>query len=174
MHTCIHVFFQSQRLTSRAIKALQKVKRPSASTVQKLAKLYPSSRAPVKRLTDTFDPLQECVALPAKRAKKSVRVKPVTLEVIVLPPSESLVLPRGKQRHQLATSGRVKNLQFKRTMSALQVRNTIISNFANLSLTSWEFLDVRGGKLEKSDSQQPGGEICQRRGAVYLKEQVSQ
>ena len=96
-------------------------------------------------------------------------MKPVTLDVIVLPPWKSLILPRGKQRQQLAANGRVKSVQFKRTMSPQLVRNTIISNFANLSLKSWESLDVKGGKLEKSDCQQPGGEICQRRGAVYLK-----
>ena len=166
---CIHLFQQSERLTSIALKALQKVKQPSASTVQKLAKLYPSSKAPVKRLADAFDPLQECVALPAKKAKKAARVKPITLEVIVLPPSQPLILPRGKQRQQLATNGRVRSVQFKRTMSPLQIRNMIVSSFAHLSLKAWYYLDVKGDKLEKSDCQQPGGEMCQRRGAVYLK-----
>ena len=99
-------------------------------------------------------------------------MKPVTLEVIFLPSAQSLVLPRGKQRQQLAASGRVKSVQFKRTMSALQVRNVIISNFSSLGLQlqSWEFLDVKGGKLGRSECQEPGGDvICQRRGAVYLK-----
>lgn len=156
-----------------AIESLKKVKQPSSSTVAKLAKLYPSSSSrPMRRLADTFDPLQECVALPAKRAKKAARVKPVTVEVIVLPASHSMILPRGKQRHTLANSGRVKNVQFKRTMSFLQVKNVIVSSFPNLNMTTWEFLEVRGGKLEKSTSQEPAGEICQRRGAIYIKQQV--
>ena len=31
------------------------------------------------------------------------------------------------------------------------------------------YLGCEGGKLERSDCQQPGGEMCQGRGAVYLK-----
>ena len=53
-------------------------------------------------------------------------------------------------------------------MSPVQIRNLIVSNFAHLELKAWEFLEVKGGKLEKSDCQQLGGEVCQRRGAVYL------
>lgn len=73
----------------------------------------------IKRLADTFDSLQECVEMPAKRANKAVRIKSVTMEVIVLPTSHSMTLPRGKQRQILASSGRVKSVQFKRTMSSL-------------------------------------------------------
>ena len=113
-----------------AIESLKKVKQPSSSTVAKLAKLYPSSSSrPMRRLADTFDPLQECVALPAKKAKKAACVKPVTVDVIVLPASHSMIVPRGKQRHTLANSGRVKNVQFKRTMSSLQVKNAIVKIF---------------------------------------------
>ena len=108
--------------------ALDKVKKPSAATARKLAQLYPSSKhVPVKRLR--FDPMQECIALPAKKAKKAARIKPVTLEIVVPPTSQSLVLPRGKHRQHLASRGRVKNIQFKRTMSPVQIKNVICTNF---------------------------------------------
>ena len=156
-----------------ALKALDRVRKPSTATVRKLAELYPSSKhVPVKRLGEAFDPLQDCVATSAKKAKKAARIKPVFVEFVVLPKSTSRVLPRGKQRQELARNGQVKTLQIKRTMSPLQVRNTIVAGFSHVGLTSWEFLDVSGGRLESSTNQRPGGEICQRRGAVYLVEKV--
>ena len=63
-------------------------------------------------------------------------------------------------------------MQFKRTMSSVQVKNAIVSSFPNLNMTTWELLEVRGGELEKSTSQEPAGEICQKRGAIYIKQQV--
>lgn len=54
-------------------------------------------------------------------------------------------------------------------MSPLQVWNTVISNFSSLGVKSWEYLDDKGDKLVKSNCQQPGGDICLKRGAVYLK-----
>ena len=165
--------WQSQKLTSKAMCAIKQVKKPSGACAQKLAELYPASKhTPVKRLGEAFDPLQECVALPFKKAKKSSRVKPVTLEFIILPHSYSLVLPKGKKRQQLKTEGRVKYIPIKRTMSPLQLRNAIVSGFNHLNVDSWEFLEASGGKLVKCENQDLGGDIVQRRGAVYLIEKV--
>lgn len=103
--------------------------------MKKLAELYPASKqTPVKQLGAAFDPLQECVALPAKRMKKSTKIKPVCVEVFVLPPlilpkGKDLILPRGKKRQELIRDGRSKTLQIKRTMSPPQLHNSIVCGF---------------------------------------------
>lgn len=157
---------------------MKRIVKPSGPCVKKLAELYPASKqTPVKQLGMAFDPLQECVALPAKRMKKSTKIKPVCVEVFVLPPpilprGKDLILPRGKKRQEMIRDGRVKTLQIKRTMSPLQVRNCIILGFKHLNLQTWEFLGVSGGKLVKLDNQTLGGELVDRRGALYLQEKV--
>ena len=110
---------------------------------------------PVKRLGEAFDPLQDCVALTAKK-KKSARVKPISVEVIILPKSHPLILPRGMKRHNLIKEGRVETLQIKRTMSSLQLRNATVAGFQHLKVKEWDVLAVRGGKLVKCENQVPG------------------
>ena len=78
------------------------------------------------------------VARPFKKAKKSSRVEPVTLEFIILAHSYSLVLPKCKKRQQLMTEGRVKCIPIKRTMSPLQLCNAVVSSFNHLNVESWK------------------------------------
>lgn len=114
---------------------MKRIIKPSSPCVKKLAELYPASKqTPVKQLGAAFDPLQECVALPAKRMKKSTKIKPVCVEVFVLPPlilpkGKDLILPRGKKRQELIRDGRSKTLQIKRTMSPPQLHNSIVCGF---------------------------------------------
>lgn len=152
---------------------MKRVVKPSGPCMKKLAELYPTSKeVPVKRLNEAFDPLQECVALPAKKKKKAARVKPVSLEVVMVPHTHPLSLPKGKRRKQLLKSGRVKTIQVSRTMSPLQLRNSIVVGFRHLNLQSWQYLETNNGKLFVSDEQNPGGDILSRRGALYLQEKV--
>ena len=170
IHACV---LQSGKLTAKALGALKRISKPSGPCVKKLAELYPTSKAlPIKRLGEAFDPLQECTALSAMKKKKSSRVKPVSVEVVIVPRLHPLILPKGKKRQQLVHDGRVKTLQLKRTMSSLQLRNAILVGFQHICLQSWQFLEVSGGKLLRCDDQNPSGEIIQRRGAIYLMEEV--
>ena len=70
--------------------------KPSGTCVEKLAKMFPASKTvPLKR-PDVFDPLEDCVALPAQK-KKGSRIKPINVKVIVMPKNSSPTVHKGKQ-----------------------------------------------------------------------------
>ena len=50
------------------------------------------------------------------------------------------------------------------------MKTSIIAAFKNHNLTSFEYLDVDGGQLVIATNQELGGEIVDRRGALYLRE----
>ena len=141
--------------------------------MKKLKELYPTSKHIPVRPLSAFDPLQECIALPAKRMKKATRFKTVLAEVVVLPICYPLVLPKGKRRQELMKSGHIKNVQMKRNWSSLEVKRSIDVTFKGIGLRSWNFLEMSGGKLVLMADQCPGGEILQRRGSLYIQELVS-
>jgi len=59
------LYTQLDRITSEALGSLKWVAKPSGTCVEKLAKMFPASKTvPLKR-PDVFDPLEDCVALPA-------------------------------------------------------------------------------------------------------------
>ena len=71
---------------------------------------------------------------------------------------------------KLTEEKRIEAVVLKRTMSPSQVSASILSAFKHQNLTSWEYLDVNGGQLVMSTNQEPGGEIVERRGALYIRE----
>ena len=55
-------------------------------------------------------------------------------------------------------------------MSSLQVLNSILQSFSNLKLKSWDILEVSVGRSVTVDLQDMGGEVVDKRGAIYLQE----
>ena len=132
--------------------------------------MFPASKSvPLKRL-DVFDPLEECVALPAQKKKKGSKIKPVSVKVIVLPMRASSTLPKGQKRQKLIEERRVEMIQLRRTMSPGEVRSKITCGFRHLQLTGWEYMEVNGGHLVRASNQNPGGMIVDRRGGLYIQE----
>lgn len=149
---------------------MKRVAKPSGACAEKLAKMFPATKGVPQKRSDVFDPLEDCVALPAQKKKKGSRIKPVNIQMVVLPKNESSILPKGKKRQKLVNEGRIKTIEVKRTMSEVEVGSRIKHGFAHLSLTKWEYLDVHGRYLMKSSTQSLGGEVADRRGAVYIRE----
>ena len=132
--------------------------------------MFPASKTvPLKR-PDVFDPLEDCVALPAQKKKKGSRIKPINVKVIVMPKNLSSTVPKGNKRQKLVEEKRVEMIELKRTMSADEVVTKIHSGFTHLQLTKWEYLEINGGRLVRASNQNLGGEIVDRRGALYIRE----
>ena len=112
------------RITKTANNICRKVGKPSSADALALGMLFPSSSAPRKRTSIAFDPNEECVVQPQKQKKKSTRVKPRFITVVL--PNSEVSVPRGNKRRQLDREGRMKKLSFLRTMSWQQVKNTIL------------------------------------------------
>ena len=108
-----------------------------------MAALFPSSLSTPKcPLPSTaFDPTLQCVAFHQKQKKKAVRVK-ATKVTIVLVNSTARSLPKGKHLNDLEKSNCTVKLNIYCTMSALQVKNTILEAFAHLHLESFVYLRV--------------------------------
>ena len=58
----------------------------------------------------------------------------------------------------------------KRTMSPAEVKASIVRGLHHHSLKLWDYLEADGGHLRISQNQNPGGEIVDRRGALYIRE----
>ncbi len=150
--------------------SLNRIRKPSDTSAKKLANLFPESKSVrLKRPNDAFDPLEYCVALPAHKKKKSSKVKPVAVNVIVVPKFAS-TLPKGKKRQKLVDERRVEKIQLKRTMSPCEVRSSITRGFMHLHLVEWEYLELNGGKLISATNQDQSGELVDRRGSLYIRE----
>ena len=132
--------------------------------------MFPSTKSVPHKRSSTFDPIAECVALPAQKKKKASRAKPVSIQVILLPKLATLIVPKGKRRQGLSAERRIESIKLVRTASALEVQNSVVRAFQGHSLCEWEYLEVNAGHLIVSSCQNPGGEIVDRRGGLYLRE----
>ena len=60
--------------------------------------MFPSSKQVFLPKSNVFDLLEPCVALSAQKKKGSIiRVKPITITVVLIPKSSPLILPKGKE-----------------------------------------------------------------------------
>ncbi len=167
---------QSNKATSDAVLNLKDIKNPRGVCVQSLRNMFPVTKQTIRKRP--FDPQRECVSLAAQKKKKAssvfVRVKPVTIQAVMLTKGAPLVLPKGKRRLTLADERRIITITIKRAASPQEVRNAIMRVFDHCQLGSFEYLEASGGILTISNNQNPGGDIVDRRGSLYLREaQVS-
>ena len=79
--------------------------KPATVCAQALANMFPTSKPAPTIVVKVFDPLGECVASSAQR-KKSCRMKPVNVIVVLIPSYSSLVVPKGRKRIKLAEENR--------------------------------------------------------------------
>ena len=157
-------------MTSKALASLKKVSKPGSACAQALATMFPASKPTPAVDAKFFDPINDCLAASAQRKKKSSRVKPFNVKVILIPKCSLLVLPKGKKRMKLSEEKRVQSVILKRNMTPSQVKAGILDAFKFHKLSSFEYLNADGGQLVTSTNQEPGGEIAERRGALYIRE----
>ncbi len=103
-----------------------------------------------------------------KRAIKNV--KPSNVEVVMLEHFQSTI-PKGNTRKRLRRKERINCVQFNRSMTALEVQNSIMKAFKHLPVKNYDVLeaDSTGHFLNRSATQYMNGQkIVSRRGSVYL------
>ena len=91
--------------------------------------------------------------------------------MVVMLPEFTPNLPRGKKRSVLKVDGRIKTIQFKRSMSSLEVKNTIMRGFKHIEdLESWTFMDTNDNHLSAAKQQAglDGEEVITRKGCLYV------
>lgn len=143
------------------------------ANVNVLRKLFPSSASTSASLK-TFDPSKECIASRAQsKKKKAVRAKPSKLNVILLK-DYPLWIPKGKGRKEIDKEGRLKQMRVIREMSSRQVKEEIMTQFVDFSLTSFiVFESTPSGRLIKAENQSPSGTslvegVCKRKVPLYI------
>ena len=81
-----------------------------------------------------------------------------------------LVLPKGKKRMKLSEEKLVQSDILKRNMTPSQVKVSILDTFKFHKLSTFEYLNADGGQLVTSTNQEPGGEIVEKKEALYTRE----
>ena len=80
----------------------------------------------------------------------------------------SSIVPKGKERHNLAAEGRILNMKVTRGMSAKEIKDKISTAFDVANFTVLE-CDSNGHSLIKCCDQEIDGDaVAQRRGCLYL------
>ena len=117
-----------------------------------LSSLFPSSSS-TQSFKTTFNPTSESVNFDQKIKKKgSSRVRAFKLWVVV---GEKLftAIPKATMRKTLNKSGRIKKVEFRRTMSSLQVKNQITKAFPSLKLDNPIFMKCVDLKMVTVDME---------------------
>lgn len=164
----------------KSLLLCKKLKKPSEANKRHLAKLFPSSSGTLPRpkpLSTAFDPIAECVASSQQQKKKAAitRERPRKLTCVLLPEMPAIV-PKSSCRKRLNKVGRIQKLEFRRSMSSLQTRNTIIKGFAALKPYGLKFLQcTSSNEMCLADDQNVDGEgviTLAGQGSLYMCEDV--
>lgn len=173
-----NLFFTAQvtRSSARVKDICQQLRKPSDATAKSIAKLFPACASSTKRKRK-FSPADDCVFIEQQRRKKAVnplssgRAKTVTVVVIREIPC---TIPRGSLRGQLKRMGRIKDLSFRRSLSADEVRDVILEGFKATGIENFVYLQAhRSNTLTKSEDQKlNGNEVIALAGSgcLYLQE----
>ena len=106
--------------------------KPSEAEAKALSRLFPSKSSGNKR-KHPFDPTSECCVQEKQKKKKAATTEGrVTNVQVILLKCFTPSLPRGRRRTELKDSGRIKMLQFKRSMSPHEVLSQIVRGFHHI------------------------------------------
>ena len=141
------------------------------SQVKQKRRLCRGSTSSGNKRKHPFDPTSECCVQDKQKKKKAATTKGrVTNVQVILLKCFTPSLPRGRRRTELKDSGRIKMLQFKRSMSPHKVRSQIVRGFHHIKgLETLTYLDSRDNNLKISKKKDLGGEdVIKRKGSLYL------
>lgn len=119
-----------------------------------------------------FDPSTDCVVIAEQRKKKlAIKKKkpprPVSVSIVMME-TFSPVVPKGKERQRLVSSGRIQTMRVARDSNSSEVRDKFFNAFGVSDYTVLE-CDVNSHGLQKSSEQNVDGDyVSQRRGSLYL------
>ncbi len=148
---------------------------PSKLEAHALKGLFPLSSYGGKRQSHPFDPTSVSYASSSQKKKKAANTPGRATNVQVMLVKNFISnIPRGKYRNELKGEGRVQTIQFKRSMSTLEVKNQIVRAFRNIdNLQEWEYLQTDTNHLHVAKNQEmDGNDVINRKGFLYLSEKV--
>lgn len=164
--------------SATSISAADRLAKPTEAEKKVLGRLFPSSKSSTKRPSTSrpFDPTADCCVSTKQKKKKAATTegRPKTIKVVVVPKLLPVV-PKGVHRNNLAKSGRIKPLLFRRSMTCSEVQKVIRTGFSNITLNKWKYLDSsRNNILSVAECQEVDGEVVvARKGCLYVCEEVS-
>ena len=144
----------------------QTLSKPSLEEAKALGSL-PSNFHSGKR-GRAFDPTaDECISVEKKKKKAAVsQGRPTNVKIMML----KSFFPRGRPR-ALLKQGREIMLQFRRSMSPQEVRNTIIHGFSKAhGLDNWTYLacDSDNHLFISKNQELNGHDVINRKGCLYI------
>ena len=163
------LILQSKAASAKDAQVLsKKLCNPSSLESKALKELFPATAKSGKRRIPPFDPTSECCASSAQRKKKAANVPVMLLKKYV--PN----IPRGKFRNELKSQGRVQTIQFRRSMSSLEVKCQIKVGFRKVGLNNWMYLQADSNHLQVASNQDmTGEEVINCKGFLYLCQEVN-
>ncbi len=178
---CIYINYsvkQSSKegtLAKEAQGVSKKLCKPSKVEAHVLKSLFLSSSFGGKRQSRPFDPTSVSCASSSQKKKKAANAQGRATNVQVMLLKDCIPnIPRGLYRNELKSEGRVQTIQFKRSMSTLEVKNQIIRGFRHIdNLQEWDYLQTDTNHLHVASNQQmDGNDVISRKEFLYLSEKV--
>ena len=163
----VNFFFLSE-VKSEGEKSL--VKFFTLGEAQVLGKLFPSSSSASSSMKRSFDPKAGCCVAEAQKKKKAANSqgRPTCIQVVMLK-KFACNLPRGRYRADLIKLGRIKSIEFRRTMTSMQITHQIIQGFKEINVRSWDVLEAVNNTLSLAKNRSlDGQEVINRKGSLYL------
>ena len=174
--TLLSISLQSKAANVKDAQVLaKKLCKPSTLETKAQKELFPAASYGGKRQTRPFDPSSECCASSSQKKKKAANAQGRVTNVQVMLLKDYIPnIPRGKFRNELKSQGRVQTLQFRRSMSPLEVKSQISRGFRQVdNLKSWTYLQTDSNHLQVASNQQFSGEdVINRKGFLYLSQTV--
>ena len=170
------LILQSKAASAKDAQVLsKKLCKPSSLESKALKELFPATAKSGKRRIPPFDPTSECCASSAQRKKKAANSQGrVTNVPVMLLKKYVPNIPRGKFRNELKSQGRVQTIQFRRSMSSLEVKCQIKVGFRKVGLKNWMYLQADSNHLQVASNQDmTGEEVINRKGFLYLCQEVN-
>lgn len=135
-----------------------------------MANYFPSITTPKATGSPSFDPSDDCVIIEQQRKKKQgIKDKPRPLRInVVMLKKFTSVLPKGRIRKQLASSGQIQTMRVYREMSSVEIRTKILKAFEVSQYTVLESDGTGNGLLKASEQDIDGMYAAERRGCLYL------
>ena len=125
--TLLSISLQSKAANVKDAQVLaKKLCKPSTLETKALKELFPAASYGGKRQTRPFDPTSECCASSSQKKKKAANAQGRVTNVQVMLLKDYIPnIPRGKFRNELKSQGRVQTLQFRRSMSPLEMHSGV-------------------------------------------------
>ena len=135
--------------------------------------LFPSTSFSGGTKRSDFDPTKESDVMVNKKKKKAVRIKPVTLNVMVVGRFANSK-PRGIHKNKAIAKQKEQKVMITKAMTSMEVKNAISSAFEHLEISEYDLLQSdRSGRLSLTKDQSPNGAtlaegIIKRKATLYI------